>query len=190
MFMNFGEAINTSSLSIFTVNLKARYDVDNTALGTLFAIRKFISVFSPLISGAFIRRFGFAPVLLLSVSMLCCGSLLLLVSVRMRLGFATLSLGFMIASTFFSTAQVAAFTGYSKVFRGGELALAFALDYASFQFGAGLCGFIAPSLVNIVTNDFSSAFALSSIAIFISFLICIFVLFRAPLYLDRTHFVE
>ena len=184
---NFGEAFNTGTLSIMTVNIKQRYKVDNEALGSLFAIRKLVTIFTPLVSGVCVRRFGYAPVLLSGIALLLSGTLFMLVSIRMNMGFFSLSAGFVLATGFFSFAQVAAYTGFAKFFRGGSLALAFSLDYAAYLFGGALCGFVAPSMVNLITNDFSSAFAVSGGSIFCSFLVCIVVLFKAPAFADGAY---
>lgn len=56
--LSFGEAFNTTTLSIFAVPIKQRYGINNEDLGLLFGTRKAMCVVSPILAGIAIRRFG------------------------------------------------------------------------------------------------------------------------------------
>jgi hypothetical protein len=56
--LSFGEAFNTTALTVFAVPLKQRYGINNEDLGLLFGIRKVMCIVSPILAGIAIRRWG------------------------------------------------------------------------------------------------------------------------------------
>jgi hypothetical protein len=56
--LSFGEAFNTTALTVFAVPIKQRYGVNNEDLGLLFGTRKALCIASPILAGIAIRKWG------------------------------------------------------------------------------------------------------------------------------------